>query len=139
MQGAGRWAQARVAGVRTGVQGVLALCVSVGARAAGGRGAQALGRQTLGRAGRAGVRGRTDGRCRQLGAQAQGEGAHGSRQDERMRERAGARWLRYDTAALRCDTAALRCDTAGGAQPRHGQAAHDTATSARPVRAGWAS
>ena len=41
---AGRWAQARVAGVQTGAQGVLALGVGVGARAAGGRGAQALGR-----------------------------------------------------------------------------------------------
>ena len=46
-----RWAQARVAGVRTGVQGVLALGVGAGARAEGGRGAQALGRQALGRAG----------------------------------------------------------------------------------------
>ena len=33
-----------MAGVRTGAQGVLALGVGAGARAAGGRGAQALGR-----------------------------------------------------------------------------------------------
>ena len=69
-----RRAQARVAGVRTGTQGVLALGVGRGARAAGGRGAQALGRQALGRAGRAGVRGRADGRCRQLGERARGAG-----------------------------------------------------------------
>ena len=102
VQGVGHWMQARVAGVWTGVQGVLALGVGVGARAAGGRGAQALGRQALGRAEPVGVRGRADGRCRQLGAR-----ARGSRRDERMRGLEGARWLR-------CDTAALLCDTAGG-------------------------
>ena len=55
---AGRWAQARVAGVRTGAQGVLALGVGAGARAAGGRrwGAQARGRASGRAAGRAGVR-----------------------------------------------------------------------------------
>ena len=37
VQGAGRWAQARVAGVRTGAQGVLALGVGAGTRAAGER------------------------------------------------------------------------------------------------------
>ena len=71
---AGSWAQARVAGVagvRTGAQGVLALGVGASVRAAGCRGAQALGRQALGRAGRAGVRGRMDGRYRQLGARQQ--------------------------------------------------------------------
>ena len=36
---AGRWAQARVADVRTGAQGVLALGVGAGTREAGGRGA----------------------------------------------------------------------------------------------------
>ena len=55
---AGHWAQACVAGVRTGAQGVLALGVGAGARAAGGRGAQALGRAELWRA-----RGRTKGRA----------------------------------------------------------------------------
>ena len=58
---AGRWAQARVAGVRTGAQGLLALGVGAGARAAGERqrrwGTQAAearrrwGAQALGRAG----------------------------------------------------------------------------------------
>ena len=37
VQGVGHWAQARVAGVRMGVQGVLALGVGEGARAAGER------------------------------------------------------------------------------------------------------
>ena len=50
VQGAGRWAQVRLAGVRMGAQGVLALGVGASARAAGalghtgGKGAQALGR-----------------------------------------------------------------------------------------------
>ena len=86
-----------MAGVQTGTQGVLALGVGAGARAAGGRGAQALGR-----AGRVGVRGHADGRCRQMGAQARERGrgstqASGSMRDERMSESAGARWLRCDT------------------------------------------
>ena len=80
---AGRWAQARVAGVRTGAQGLLALGVGAGERTAGGRGAQALGR-----AGRAGVRGRANGRYRQLGAGARGRaagGAGGRRADGKQR------------------------------------------------------
>ena len=50
VQGAGRWAQARVAGVRTGAQGVLALGVGAGARTAGER-QRRWGTQALGRAG----------------------------------------------------------------------------------------
>ena len=55
---AGHWAQARVAGVRTGSQGVLALGVGAGARAlqrragAGAAGTGARGRRRQGRPGR---------------------------------------------------------------------------------------
>ena len=60
---AGRWAQARVAGVRTGAQGVLALGVGAGARVAGER-QQRWGAQALGRAGeRHGMGARSAGRC----------------------------------------------------------------------------
>ena len=124
---AGRWAQARIAGVQTGAQGVLALGVGADAHAAGGRGAQTLGRQALRRAGRAGVSGRAGGRALQtVGRRA------GARQQAR---RADARACRGALAALRHGSLALRHGQ--GALPRHSQAAHDTATSTRPVRAGW--
>ena len=59
------------------------------------------------------------------------DGRHGRRRAG-ARQQAGqadARACRGVLAALRHSSLALR----------HGQAAHDTATSARPVRAGWAS
>ena len=133
---AGRWALARVSGVQMGMQGVLALGLGTGARAAGGRGAQALGR-----AGRAGVRGHADGRCRQLGEQARERGrksarASGSRRDEQMSERAGARWLRCDATALRCDTAGgLGHDTAK--PPTTKPRARSLCAQAGPTGPGW--
>ena len=61
---AGRWAQARVAGMRTGAQGVLALGVGADAQApAGGRGAQALGRASARQGERQGAAGRAGRAC----------------------------------------------------------------------------
>ena len=87
--------------------------VGAGVRKRGRWGAQAW---ALGRAGRRAhgrVGGMGAGALGGTGAGALGVGARDSRRLERMPGRAGARWLR-------CDTAALRCDTAGGL-------GHDTA------------
>ena len=74
-----------------------------GARRASGRAwARRRALQAVGRAG-AGARGR--GARERAGAGSRSARARGSKRDERMHGRAGARWLRYDTAALRCDTA----------------------------------
>ena len=104
-------------------------------RAGAGSGCRRARGRRQRRAGRAGVRGHADGRCRQLGEQARERG-RGSARARQQARRADERACRGALAALRHDSLALRHGR--GARPRHGQAAHDKATSARPVRAGWA-
>ena len=92
-------------------------------------------------AGRAGARRAAGARAHMRhGSWAARAQARGALERAGARQQAGredARACRGALAVLRHGSLALRHDR--GARPRHGQAAHNTATSAQPVRAGWAS
>ena len=115
--------------------------VGRGRRRARGRrqrraGAGAAGAGARRASGRAWARGRALQAVGRAGAGRGSAQARGSKRDERMRGRAGARWLRYDTAALRCDTAGgLGHDTAR--PPTTRPRARSLCAQAGPAGPGW--
>ena len=84
-------------------------------------------------AGAQGVRGRASRRAWARGRALQAAGRAGARQQaQQQARRVDARACKGALVALRHGSLALRHGL--GARPRHGQATHDTATSARPMR-----